>query len=280
MKRSIATVSVSGTLIEKLHAIRQAGFDGAEIFEDDLLSAKESPAEVRRIAADLGLALTLYQPFRDFEGVSAERLARNLERVQCTFEVMHELGIDRLLLCSNVSADAIGNESLIVDQLGALADAAGRSGVVVAYEALAWGRHVNRYRDAWRIVQAVGHPNLGLALDSFHTFSLGDSIDEIASIPGERIAFVQLADAPTLSMDVLEWSRHYRCFPGQGDFDVTGFTARVIESGYAGPLSLEIFNDNYRAAPAAAIARDGYRSLVVLEERARSQLGAESPTRA
>lgn len=37
MRRSIATVCVSGTLPDKLKAIACAGFDGLEIFENDLL---------------------------------------------------------------------------------------------------------------------------------------------------------------------------------------------------------------------------------------------------
>src|SRR5690349_659183 len=103
MKRSIATVSVSGTLLEKLHAIRQAGFDGVEIFENDLLYFDGTPGDVRRAANDLGLEIVLFQPFRDFEGVSEERFARNLERARRKFELMHALGSDRLLVCSNVS---------------------------------------------------------------------------------------------------------------------------------------------------------------------------------
>jgi len=91
MLRSIATVSVSGTLVEKLKAISRAGFDGVEIFENDLLYFDGSPADVKRICADLGLQIMLFQPFRDFEGVSAERLARNLERARRKFELMHEL---------------------------------------------------------------------------------------------------------------------------------------------------------------------------------------------
>ncbi|CAN7558348.1 TIM barrel protein [Trinickia sp. LjRoot230] len=276
MKRSIATVSVSGTLIEKLHAIRQAGFDGVEIFENDLLYFDGTPADVRKAAADLGLEIVLFQPFRDFEGVSKERFARNLERARRKFDLMHELGASRLLVCSNVSPDALGDEQLIIDQLGALATAAQQAHIVAGYEALAWGRHVKRYSEAWRIVDAVDHPFLGLVLDTFHTMSLNDSVDEIAAIAGDRIAFVQIADAPKLAMDVLEWSRHYRCFPGQGDFDVVRFTARVVESGYAGPLSLEIFNDGFRAAPPVSTAKDGYRSLLYLEERVREQLIEES----
>lgn len=275
MQRSIATVSISGTLVEKLTAIQAAGFDGVEIFENDLLYFDGSPADVRRIAADLGLKIMLFQPFRDFEGVSAERLARNLERVKRKFDLMHELGTDRLLVCSNVAADTLRDDALIVEQLGALALAAQQAGVIAGYEALAWGRHVNSYRHAWRLVNEVNHPNLGIVLDSFHTLSIDDPLDEIASIPGERIAFVQVADAPKLAMDVLEWSRHYRCFPGQGDFDLAGFTARVVETGYQGPLSLEIFNDGFRAAPTAATAADGHRSLLFLEEQTRNKLNQQ-----
>ncbi|WP_157056159.1 bifunctional sugar phosphate isomerase/epimerase/4-hydroxyphenylpyruvate dioxygenase family protein [Candidatus Burkholderia verschuerenii] len=275
MPTSIATVSISGTLPEKLKAIRDAGFDGVEIFENDLLYFDGTPADVRRMCADLGLAIYLFQPFRDFDGVSSERLAKNVERAKRKFELMHELGTDRILVCSNVSPDMIRDDALIVDQLGTLARIAKEAGVIVAYEALAWGRHVNSYKHAWKLVDAVNQPNLGLALDTFHTLSIRDSVDEIASIPGDRIAFVQIADAPVLAMDVLEWSRHYRCFPGQGAFDVAGFTARVLEAGYKGPLlSLEIFNDDFRAAPTAITAADGHCSLRFLEEQTRALMQA------
>ena len=46
MKTSIATVSISGDLGEKLHAIASAGFDGIEIFETDFLTFDGSPSEV------------------------------------------------------------------------------------------------------------------------------------------------------------------------------------------------------------------------------------------
>jgi 4-hydroxyphenylpyruvate dioxygenase len=280
LRRSIATVSISGTLAEKLAAIRAAGFDAVEIFENDLLYFEGSPVDVRRMADDLGLDIVLYQPFRDFEGVGPERFARNLERVKRKFDVMHQLGTSRLLVCSNVSPDAIGDDGLAAAQLGALAQAAAQAGVTVCYEALAWGRHVRTYGHAWRLVNTVNHANLTLALDSFHTLSLDDATDGIAAIPGDRIGFVQIADAPRMQMDVLEWSRHYRCFPGQGDFDLADFCAQVLKSGYTGPLSLEIFNDGFRGAPPAATAADGHRSLLLLESLTREALQAQQAEQA
>jgi 4-hydroxyphenylpyruvate dioxygenase len=66
MKTSIATVSISGDLREKLSAIAAAGFDGVEIFETDFLAFDGTPAEVGRIVRDAGLEITMFQPFRDF----------------------------------------------------------------------------------------------------------------------------------------------------------------------------------------------------------------------
>ncbi|WP_434703995.1 bifunctional sugar phosphate isomerase/epimerase/4-hydroxyphenylpyruvate dioxygenase family protein [Pseudomonas sp. Z1-12] len=276
MQRSIATVSLSGTLPEKLDAIAAAGFDGVEIFENDLLYYDGSPREIRQMCADLGIAITLFQPFRDFEGCRRDRLPRNLERAERKFDLMQELGTDLVLVCSNASADSVGDEQILIDDLRLLAERAGARGLRIGYEALAWGRHVNTYQQVWNIVRQADHPNLGVLLDSFHTLSLKGDPSAIAEIPGEKIFFVQMADAPILAMDVLEWSRHFRCFPGQGEFDLPGFLAPIIKSGYTGPLSLEIFNDGFRAAPPRANAADGLRSLLYLEEKTRQRLAEEA----
>ena len=44
----------------------------------------------------------LYQPFRDFEGVDDQQLADNLRRAEAKFALMQRLGIDTILVCSNV----------------------------------------------------------------------------------------------------------------------------------------------------------------------------------
>ncbi|GIH28627.1 4-hydroxyphenylpyruvate dioxygenase [Acrocarpospora phusangensis] len=265
MRTSIATVSVSGTLAEKLTAIAAAGFDGIELFENDLLASPLSPEEVRLRAADLGLTIDLYQPFRDFEAMPADSLSAGMRRAERKFRLMERLGADLLLVCSNVSPAAIDSDDLAADQLRSLASLAAEYGIRIAYEALAWGRHVDDYLHAWRIVRQAGHPNLGVCLDSFHILSRGSDPIGIEAIPGEKIFFLQLADAPLLAMDVLQWSRHYRCFPGQGMLDVAGLVGHALRAGYAGPLSLEVFNDVFRQADARRTALDGMRSLIALD---------------
>ncbi|MET9759129.1 TIM barrel protein [Streptomyces sp. NPDC006372] len=269
MRTSIATVSLSGSLTEKLDAAARAGFDGVEIFENDLLASPLTPEEIRARCADLGLTVDLFQPMRDIEAVPEDAFARNLRRARHKFELMRRLGAGTVLVCSSVSPLAVDDDALAAEQLSRLADLARDCGVRVAYEALAWGRHVSTYDHAWRIVESAGHPALGTCLDSFHILSRSSDpkdLEGIADIPGEKIFFLQLADAPLLAMDVLQWSRHYRCFPGQGGFDVAGLLRHVLATGYDGPLSLEVFNDVFRQAEAGPTAVDARRSLLVLQE--------------
>lgn len=268
LPKSIATVSISGTLGEKMEAAAAIGFDGVEIFENDLLTFEGSPTDVRYLAESLGLAITCFQPFRDFESMPDPQRARNMDRAERKFDVMQQLGAELLLVCSNVSPASIDDDSRATADLLEMAERAHKRGLRVGFEALAWGRNINKWRHAWNIIKAANHPALGLIVDSFHTLALGDNISMLSEVPVEKIFFAQLADAPKLSMDVLSWSRHFRNFPGQGQLPVADFVRDLVGAGYRGPLSLEIFNDEFRSAPARLIARDGLRSLLLVEAEA------------
>jgi 4-hydroxyphenylpyruvate dioxygenase len=265
--RSIATVCLSGSLDEKLRAIAAAGFQEVEIFENDLLTFNGSPRDVGQMCRDLNLKICAFQPFRDFEGMPEPQRARNFARAERKFDLMAELQTDLMLVCSNVSPASLGGIDRAAADFHELGDVAAKRSLRVGYEALAWGRHVNDYRDAWEIVRRADHKSIGVILDSFHALAPGLPVGAIRSIPADKIFLVQIADAPKLGLDVLSWSRHFRCFPGQGDLPVADFLAAVRATGYAGPLSHEIFNDQFRSGSAVRTATDGLRSLILLEDQ-------------
>ncbi len=267
MRTSIATVSLSGSLVDKLHACAAAGFDGVEIFEPDLIAGAHSPEEIRALAARLGLTLDLYQPLRDLEGVDEITFTDNLRRAAATFATAHRLGIDTVLVCSNVATATVDSDDVSADQLRRIGDLAQTYGIRIAFEALAWGRFIDDYRRAWRVAELADHPAVGVCLDSFHVLSRGHDPSAIVDIPADKIFYLQLADAPALSMDVLSWSRHHRLFPGEGTFDLTRFVTCVLATGYDGPLSLEVFNDTFRQTDPGHTAVHALRSLLWLQDK-------------
>jgi len=271
LKTSIATVSIAGDLAEKFAAISAAGFDGVEIFENDFLAFDGSPRDVGEMARDAGLAISLFQPFRDFEGLPEPQRSRAFDRAERKFDVMAELGTDLMLVCSSVSPVSLGGIDRAAADFRELGERAAKRGLRVGYEALAWGKHVWDHRDAWEIVRRADHPNIGIVLDSFHTLARKIDLSSIRSIPRDKIFIVQLADAPKIDMDLLYWSRHFRNMPGEGDLPVREFMQAVAATGYDGYLSLEIFNDQFRGGSAKAIAADGHRSLVWLMDQVKRE---------
>ena len=72
-----------------------------------------------------------------------------------------------------------------------------RRGLRVGYEALAWGRHVNRWGHAWQHRAAGRAPGAGADRGQLpHARDRRRSRRGSPHVPGEKIFFVQLADAP------------------------------------------------------------------------------------
>jgi 4-hydroxyphenylpyruvate dioxygenase len=274
MRTAIATVCLSGVLNEKLEAIAAAGFRCVELFENDLLSFSGTTADVKAMCGDLGLEIVTFQPFRDFEGMPGDKRGRALARAERKLDTMAELGCDLLMVCSNCAPDSLGGIDRAADDLAELGERAKKRSARIAFEALAWGRHINDYRDAWEAVRRAGQPNVGVVLDSFHILVRKTELKSIRSIPRDRIFLIQMADAPLLDMDYLNWSRHYRNFPGQGDLPISEFMDALQATGYDGLLSLEIFNDQFRAGSARSVAIDGHRSLIFILDELRKRAGA------
>jgi 4-hydroxyphenylpyruvate dioxygenase len=97
----------------------------------------------------------------------------------------------------------------------------------------------------------------------------------MSELPGDRVFFVQLGDAPRMNVDALTLRRNHSRLPGQGDFDVPAFLRAVFATGYAGTISVEIFNEKTPENPAET-AQAAMRSLLLVEERARRPTGSEA----
>lgn len=279
MRRSIATICLSGGLEEKLSAAAAAKFDAVELSENDLIFFDGAVGDARALAADLGLSILAFHPLWNFEATPSAQFRKKLALAARKLDIVSELGAKLMLLNANAGTDAQDNDDLAADQLGQLAELAASRGVKIGYEAHAGGRHVQTYAKAWGIVRAAAHSHLGLVLNSFQSLALKEDLSGISHIPGEKIFLMHLADAPRVGVDVVSHEGRIQCFPGQGELDVVGFVAQAIEAGYTGPLSLEVTNDQFRASAATAVARDAMRSLLFLEERIRLRPSASANDR-
>ena len=252
---------MGGALIGRLEAAAAAGFDGIEFFWDDIAASGLSASELAGILGNLGLEAVALQPVRGFEGDPPEAMAAGYAGARAFFETACELGAPIVGICAN-EKDSAGGIAETAEMLGRLAGMAGEYGLRLGFEGLAWSHRLNHIADVWQAVARVDAANLGIVIDSFHLGMVGDTARALPAMDPARIVVLQLSDAVAMAgLGVKDISRHHRRFPGEGELGVRSLVEAVRGTGYDGVVTLELFNDAYRAMPALAVARMGMASL-------------------
>jgi len=266
------TITLSGTLAQKLAAMKDAGFAQVMLSARDIVGHAEGvDAAVRAVAAS-GLRVTGFQVLRDFEGLAGHLRDYKLDVAKSMLELCAAVGSPVLLVCSSTSTHASAEPEAIAGDLRRLAMLALPLGIKVAYEGLSWGRTINEFPQAWAAVQRADAPNLGLGIDSFHAFATKTPLDGIDELDPEKIFLVQLADFMWQEIRSVEeritTARHFRVFPGEGmhSGEVAELVTRLDALGYQGAYSFEVFNDDYQQMPPATVAARAWRSAVWLGE--------------
>ena len=266
------TISMAGTLPDKLRAMREAGFSQVMLSARDLMQHAEGYEAAVRAVRDSGLRITGFQVLRDFEGLSGHLHDYKVDVAKSMLEMCQALGAKLLLVCSSTSTHAVGDVDLLARDLRKLAMLALPLGVKVAYEGLSWGRHVNEFTAAWEVIRRADMPNLGLGFDSFHSLATTSALDDLDRLDASRVFLVQLADFMWNQIrsveERIETARHFRVFPGEGvhSEQVAELVRRLHRMGYRGDYSFEVFNDDYQQMPLPRVAERARRSAVWLAE--------------
>ncbi|MFK3983301.1 sugar phosphate isomerase/epimerase family protein [Micromonospora sp. NPDC050397] len=133
----------------------------------------------------------------------------------------------------------------LTDRLRPLAEYARSHRVTLALEPLNRFETslVNTVEQGLEVVEAVGDPGLGLALDTFHMNIEERDLPAALRAAGRWLAHVQVC-------------ANDRGAPGADHLDWSGLVDALVEVGYAGPLCIESFtSENRTIATAAAIWR-------------------------
>ena len=266
------TITLAGPLEAKLAAMRAAGFGQVMLKANDIVGhAGGVEAAVQAVRAS-GLRVTGFQVLRDFEGLSGHLHDYKVDIARSMIEMCAALGSPVLLACSSTSTHASGAIEAVARDLRKLAMMALPSGIKVAYEGLSWGRHINDVVGAWRAVELADCPNLGIGVDSFHSFATRTPTEVLQDVDPEKIYLVQLADFMWQEIrtveERIETARHFRVFPGEGvhSEELTRLVLELDALGYRGDYSFEVFNDDYTQLPLPVVCERARRSAAWLAE--------------
>lgn len=261
MELGCTTVTFGGGIDEKLAAMAGAGFTLTELWPRDLFEHVEGPDFVLAALEKHQLSVSVYQALRNFEGMGPQERDRKLGIAAQLMDQMDLVGCDTLVVAANSDPAASGDIQTCADDLRYLGDLAASRSKRIAYEVVAWARLCNTLEQGAALIEAVDSANVGLMIDSFHLFALHTPMVVLETVPLERIFHVEISDIPIMNLPLIEISRNYRLFPGEGTADIQSFLSALRTLDYQGAVSVEVFNAAYRVAPPTEIATRAYRCL-------------------
>jgi len=117
------------------------------------------------------------------------------------------------------------------------------------------------------LIAAIGLPNVGLMLDSWHLYTVGETAADLARLTNDQIVVVHVNDAPAgVARD--EQIDTVRALPTEtGVIDLVAFMGALQAIGYDGPVMPEPFNARVAelaASDPAAAAEEAVRSMQAL----------------
>jgi hydroxypyruvate isomerase len=244
-------------LLERPAAARAAGFGAVEFwwpFAEAVPSDGEVEAFVRSVR-DAGVRLAgLNFAAGDLAGGDRGLVSWPARSSELRDNLEVTVGIGERLGCRAFNAlygnrvegaDPAAQDDLATENLALAGRAAARVGGTVLVEPVSGAPRypLRSAADAVamidRVADRTGVANLGLLCDLYHLAVNGDDLDQVIAAYGDRVAHVQIADAPG------------RGAPGTGGLDLDRYLARLAAAGYAGWVGLE-----YRSAGASADSFD------------------------
>ncbi|MBO7743119.1 sugar phosphate isomerase/epimerase [Paenibacillus sp. MWE-103] len=85
---------------------------------------------------------------------------------------------------------------------------------------------------------AIGLPNVGLLVDSYHCHTTGFQPSQLERLKAEQIVHVHINDAKDLPVEELR--DNDRLYTGEGVIDLKGFLSALKKIGYDGPVAQEV----------------------------------------
>lgn len=251
--QTIATSSFE----ERVEAAAAAGFTRIGLRSRDYARARAAgltDGDLRALLAAHGLEVAEHQALREW---TAGPTAAEEE----LFAVADALGGAYAIAI----VEKLAEPEAAAEQLARLAARAAEHGLVVALEFMPWS-DVRDATAAWELVRACGHPSAGVLVDTWHFFRGGGTLEELRSVPRERIVAVHLADADAQVVGtLLEDTISRRRVPGEGALPLVDFIRTLEAIGADVEVAVEVLSDEQRALPAREAARraaDGARRVI------------------
>ena len=241
-----------------------AGYDGIEPWVRDVEAYRDaggSLPDLKKKIADAGLTVDSAIGFPQWivDDPSQRKVA--LEQAKREMALLRSIGGTRV---AAPPAGATGKPPLFLsdaaERYAALCDVGAEEGVVPQLEVWGFSHNLSKLGEVLYVAAAAGRPNAKLLLDAYHLHRGGSGFEGLHLLgPGAMDVF-HLNDFPA-TPPAAQLNDKDRVMPGDGDAPLPALFDAFRAIGFAGTLSLELFNPVLWGRDPLEVAKEGLAKM-------------------
>jgi 2-keto-myo-inositol isomerase len=257
---NVATIRPA-SVEDKIAAVSAAGFDGIELWTDDLAKYEQGGktlADLAKRLKDAGLEAPDVIGFGTTMPPNDADRPKALEDVKRRCEQAAKIGAKRIAVVPTPDRADI-DLAWAAERYREILDACKPTGVIPALEFHGFAKGVHTLQQAATICTKADRPEACIVADTCHMVRGGAGFAGVAYIPGTLYGIFHINDLPQKPAAQVKDSD--RLYPGDGVLPLVQLLKDLWKVGFRGPLSLEMFSDAEWKKPAAEVAKTGIEKI-------------------
>jgi sugar phosphate isomerase/epimerase len=234
---------------ERCEAIGRAGFKGIGLWHAEIehVLKRYTLPQMKRILDDNGLKHVEIEFLADWFLPPGERRTASDQRREFLFRACEGLGARHLKVGDFYKSDC--SMERLIDEFGSLCREAGPRGIRIGYELMPFSV-IETLEKTRRLVEGAAQKNGGVIFDLWHIVKLGIPYDDVMRFPAPYFMGLEINDGYLQTppgMDMVTETTSHRKLCGMGEFDIKGFTSKLPDSPYRGPVGIEVLSQELRS---------------------------------
>src|SRR5262249_34476287 len=248
---SLNTSTIRGqkhSLVEEVEIAARAGYDAFEPWIDELKRFKDSGGSLRDVgkrSRDRGLVVESSIGFCAWIVDDPAERKKGLEEARRSMDLVQQIGGKRLA-APPVGATEQADLNLLkaAERYRALLELGVKIGVVPMVEVWGFSKSLSRLGEAAMVAVETGHPQACILADVYHLYKGGSGFSTLKLLGAPALQIFHMNDYPTDPPRARITDAH-RVYPGEGVAPLNAMLRDLRRLGFAGMLSLELFNRDY-----------------------------------
>ncbi|MBL6724501.1 MAG: sugar phosphate isomerase/epimerase [Rubripirellula sp.] len=250
------------SVVEQVEVTAKAGFDGIEPWIGDLQKYADeggSLSDLKKRIADLGLTVDSAIGFANWIVDDREARMQGLENAKKEMSVVQAIGGTR------VAAPPVGAHrgdsvspplQVIAERYRALLEVGAEIGVTPQLELWGFSPTLSKLSELAYVAAGAEHPDACVLPDFYHIYKGGSDFAALGMIEASRMHCFHMNDYPSDPPRETIADKD-RVFPGDGVCPLPTIIRQLIDHGFRGTFSLELFNPGYWERDALEVAQEG-----------------------